>query len=132
MRRWKDPKNGIAALMRSRNPICQYLDDRAVQCRRASAVVHHLVDPKDTPTLFFDWSNLVAVCAEHHQGGQRGETQGYKYCHTIGMMGIIYYHGYLFPAWHEKYVASTGDVMLSYSSTSVGAGAIAKALAEEI
>lgn len=131
-RRWKDATNGVAALVRVKNPTCQFIDERGVQCTHASAVVHHLVDPKDNPTLFFDWQNLVAVCVGHHQGGQRGETQGYRYCHTMGALGAVYFHGYLFPVWHEKYVPQSSEYVVDLTTSSVGTAAILKALAEPI
>jgi hypothetical protein len=132
-RRWKDQDKGVSVLVRRRNPICQYLDADGVQCNHASAVVHHLVDPKDDPRLFFSWHNLVAVCTAHHQGGQRGETQGYRYCHTIGFAaGVVYEHGALFPCWHENYVPQRGGDMVSFTTSTVGNAAILKALQEPI
>lgn len=67
-----------------KNPLCQFVDDDGKQCDQASRIVHHIVDPKDAWELRAIWSNLVAVCALHHQGGQRGETQGYRYAPTLG------------------------------------------------
>jgi hypothetical protein len=133
-RRWKDPVKGTSALVRAKNPLCQFLDDFGVQCQHASEVCHHLCDPKDNAAIFWEWSNLVAVCAAHHQGGQQGETQGYKYCHTIGFMGTVYKRGFLFPCWHEKYVPMAPKNLLLHeiSTTAVGAAAIAKALSEPI
>ena len=133
-RRWKDPVNGVAILVRNKNPFCQYIHpETGIQCTQESKVVHHLVDPKDNARLFFDWANLVAVCTEHHQGGQRGETQGYHYCHTMGY-GVEYSHGYAYPYWHEKYVpiqCSNGRAVL-YTVSNASAEAIKKALAEPI
>jgi hypothetical protein len=128
--RWRGA-TGTSALVRSKNPICQYLSDDGEQCTHASAIVHHLVDPKDNAALFFDWKNLVAVCVGHHQGGQRGETQGYFYCHTIGFHGAVFPHGFLFPVWHEEYLPPRAN-LVQLSSTSVGAAAIAAALAEPL
>ncbi len=68
-----------------RNPTCQAIDLDGNQCQAPATEVHHLVDPKDDPGLFFDWKNVVAVCARHHAGGQRGETQGRKYVPTNGL-----------------------------------------------
>lgn len=127
-RRWRD----LSPLLRSKNPLCQFLSDTGAQCQHASTVVHHLVDPKDNALLFFDWNNLVAVCTEHHQGGQRGETQGYHYCHTIGPLDTIYAHGYLFPFWHEKYVPQRDEFVVHSTTSSVGSAAILKALQEPI
>jgi hypothetical protein len=127
--RWRK----MAALLRSKNPLCQYLDDFGVQCQHASTICHHLVDPKDNARIFFDWLNVVAVCAAHHQGGQRGETQGYHYCHTIGTMDAVYPHGFVYPVWHAKYEPPRGgELLVAASTSSVGAAAIAAALAEPI
>jgi hypothetical protein len=128
---WRKPGTGTAALVRGKNPICQYLDDNGVQCQHASAIVHHLVDPKDNAALFFDWKNLVAVCAAHHQGGQRGETQEYKYCHTIGFGGAVFSRGFMFPVWHEQYVTPRAN-LVQVSSTAFDAARIAAALAEPL
>jgi len=127
-KRWRE----TAALIRSKNPLCQFLADNGQQCTHASAVVHHLVDPKDNMLVFFDWNNLVAVCQEHHQGGQRGETQGYRYCHTVGVMGVVYTHGFLYPSWHEKFVPQESEFMVSSTTSAVGHAAILKALQEPI
>jgi hypothetical protein len=129
--RWRGA-TGTSALVRSKNPICQFLDDEGKQCTRASAVVHHLCDPKDNDRLFLEWSNLVAICAAHHQGGQAGEQMGYKYCHTIGFHGAVFYHGFLFPCWHEKYEPPRAAHLVQLSSSAVGAAAIAAALAEPL
>jgi hypothetical protein len=67
-----------------KNPICQHIDEDGKRCDQASNVVHHLISPLDRWDLRADWSNLTAVCARHHQGGQRGETQGYRYAPTYG------------------------------------------------
>jgi hypothetical protein len=72
-------------LVRSKNPICQFIDEHAGQCTHPSEVTHHLVDPKERWELRLEWPNLVAVCKKHHQGGQRGETQGYRYAPTVGI-----------------------------------------------
>ena len=131
--RWKNPISGTSALMRRRNPICQYIDDFGVQCTHISDLVHHLVDPRDNLELFHDWSNLVAICTEHHHGGQRGETIGFKYCHTVGMQNQIYEHGFLYPSWHEKFVAHTGSTaLLGGVVSSAGLAAQLRALAEPI
>lgn len=88
-------------MMRDYNPICQAIAE-GKQCTRPAAVVHHLKDPKDAPELFFDWSNLVAVCTEHHAGGERGETQGQKYVATTGPAGAVYDHGNGATDWNRK------------------------------
>lgn len=134
--RWRK----ISTLVRSNNPICQFIDKAtAQQCQRPSEIVHHLVDPKDAPEQFYDWAILVAVCAEHHQGGQRGETQGYVYCHTIGPNDSIYPHGHGFPLWHRDYRPRPNPLtepapLLPPGSTasSVGDDILNRALAMEI
>ena len=67
-----------------KNAICQHIDEDGRRCDQASRVVHHLVSPLDDWNRRTDWSNLTAVCPTHHQGGQRGETQGYRYAPTVG------------------------------------------------
>ena len=125
-KRWRE----TSPLVKSKNPICQRLDDSGRQCTHASAVVHHLVDPKVNATIFFDWQNLVAVCTQHHAGGQPGERQGEKYCHTLGVLDSVYKHGYLWPAWHKNYEAPPADqALVSVFTSAVGAAAIARALA---
>lgn len=128
-RRWK----GIIKLIKEKNPLCQYLDENGKQCQNPSTICHHLIDPKDRIDLFWDWANICAVCATHHAGGQRGETQGYKFCHTIGCLGVVYSHGYLYPVWHEKYKPWAGDFTLhEISTTAVGNDKILAALSEPI
>jgi len=78
---WKGPRGTQKAIIRQ-NPLCQFLSN-GVQCNRPSTDVHHLRDPKDFPELMHDPENLCAVCKQHHQGGQRGDTQGYLYVPTI-------------------------------------------------
>lgn len=91
-------------LVRKCNPICQRILDGGIQCDQPSEVVHHLVDPTVNPKRAHDFANLVATCAKHHPGGQPGETQGYTYCATIGLLEMVYYHpGGLLPSWHDKY-----------------------------
>lgn len=123
------------------NPICQFIDETGVQCRQPSQAVHHLLDPKDAPELFLAWLNLVAVCFGHHAGGQRGETQGYRYCHTCGPLGAVYKNGVAYPANHKLYagvdansgpLVPTGEVGRQYISTSLGEDALDRALAEPL
>lgn len=96
-------------LLRRYNPQCQQIDlDTGEQCTHKSEVAHHLVDPKDDMTKRTDWSNLVAVCYHHHQGGQRGETQGYRYVATIepGFLGQaekVHHHDGSYPHWHRLF-----------------------------
>jgi hypothetical protein len=78
--------------IRTYNPVCQRILEDGRQCKNPPAAVHHLEDPKDAPNLKLAWSNLVAVCTEHHAGGQRGETQGEKYVHTIGPLNAVFKH----------------------------------------
>jgi hypothetical protein len=114
------------------NPVCQRLFDSGDQCNKPSTVVHHLVDPKDAPDKAHDRANLVAVCAEHHPGGQRGETMGYRYCATIANHVIHYHPGGQLPTWHPKFhKPSPGSISLlaGTSTSAVGAAAIDRALA---
>jgi hypothetical protein len=128
--RWRQ----LAPIIRKRNPICQFLSDFGVQCQNPATICHHLVDPKDSEKLFWEWFNIVAVCAAHHQGGQRGETQGYKYAHTVGFSGQVYSHGFLYPCWHENYKPMpAGQIALAETgTTAVGTAAILAALNEPI
>jgi len=62
-------------MIKRHNPFCQVIETATgIRCDRLSAVVHHLVDPKDNVTLFHDPSNLVAIC-KHHHGHWRGEPE---------------------------------------------------------
>jgi len=87
---WKGPR-GTRALTLVMNPLCQHTHG-GLQCRYPAKAVHHLHDPKDHPELMHSPANLVAVCANHHQGGQRGETQGYLYVPTKWYGGKEYPH----------------------------------------
>jgi hypothetical protein len=128
--RWR---NKTAPQVKSYNPQCQRIFDTGEQCIHHSEVVHHLIAPDVDPNKGHDWRNLVAVCNTHHPAGQRGETMGYRYCATIGVLDQIYYHpGGLLPTWHKQYVRpQTGDIsrLAGTSSSSVGEDAIDRALA---
>jgi hypothetical protein len=66
-KRWRD----LADAMRRHNPICQHVDAATgVRCDQPSQMVHHIVDPKDDPSKFYDWRNLVALCNAHHSHSQ--------------------------------------------------------------
>lgn len=67
-----------------KNPVCQFIDEDGKRCDQASKVVHHIVSPLDDWEQRTFWGNLTAVCPRHHQGGQRGETMGYRYAPTHG------------------------------------------------
>jgi hypothetical protein len=129
-RNWRDrtSKN-----VRAYNPICQRLHEDGKQCEKPSNIVHHLIDPKDAPEKAHDWSILVATCTAHHAGGQRGETQGARYCATIGPH-TIHYHGiHVLPAWHDDYkpLPETSITRLGgTTTTAVGSAAIDAALGE--
>lgn len=118
------------------NPVCQRLFDSGDQCNKPSAVVHHLVDPKDDIGAAHDRGNLVAVCATHHPGGQRGETQGYRYCATVSTHSIHMHPGGVLPFTHPDYVKPTtagpGNIsrIAGTSSSAVGENAIDAALGE--
>ena len=70
-RQWRDRTQPA---MLASNPLCQWVDpNNEVQCRAASSVVHHITDPKEAPDAFYDWANLVAVCAPiTKMAGERG------------------------------------------------------------
>lgn len=115
--RWRD----LSPLVRAKNPLCQWIDRHTnMQCQRPSAIVHHLKDWKDAPHLFFDWANFVAVCLEHHQGGQRGETQGYIYTHTIGPNDAVYLHDGGWPIWRPEYTPPTENDLVYLMATRGG------------
>ena len=128
-RQWRDR---TSPQVRKCNPICQRIDDTGQQCTRPSKIVHHLKDPKDAPEKALSWDNLVAVCVECHPGGQRGADPTERYCATIGLMGMIYYHGLqLLPCWHRDYkpLPATSVAKQTGATTSlVGAHAIDAAL----
>jgi len=132
--RWR---NSVSPLARALNPVCQWVNPAdGKQCTKPSEVVHHLIDPKDAPEKFFDWSNLVCTCADHHQGGQRGETQGYIYCHTVGVADAIYFH-HCYPIWHKNYKPPVGShseqtlLPLGSTASAVGDDALNAALAAD-
>ena len=136
--RWKDPVNGVSAMARKYNPLCQWVDPATgKQCTKPSEVVHHIVDWKDDANRFFDWANIVCTCEDHHQGGQRGETQGYLYVHTIGPLDSVYpQSARMFPIWHKDFrPRPTADASLlphGAVASSVGDDILNRALAAEI
>ena len=74
------------------NPICAKVDENGKQCAQKSVLVHHIIDPRDAPTLKMEWSNLVALCEACHSGGERGSTKMERYVHTLGPLGNVYKH----------------------------------------
>ena len=129
----RDWRDGTSKNVRCYNAQCQHINDDGSQCQKPSRVVHHLIDPKDSPEKAHDWSNLVAVCFAHHPGGQRGETQGARYCATVGPHAIHFHGINLLPHWHDEYVPLPKASIASQagtSSTAVGAAAIDAALGE--
>jgi len=131
LRRWRDH---TAPLVISKNPLCQFIDSQTgQQCRYPSTIVHHLADWKQRPDLFFEWSNLVAVCKQHHPGGQAGENPAApaQYVATIGVMNLVFDHGCGMPDWHHDAkprtpaappvtgpLVMTGDVGRQWTSSS--------------
>jgi hypothetical protein len=89
---WSAEWRKFAAAHRACNPQCQFLDTTGKRCQKQSQAVHHLRDPRDAPELRVSWSNTVGVCMEHHQGGQRGETQAYRYAPTKDPFNATYEH----------------------------------------
>jgi hypothetical protein len=124
---WRD----TSSLLKSYNGICQRILPDGTQCQNPSTIGHHSLDPRDAPHLCLAWSNLVAVCAEHHEGGQRGETQGETYCHTIGPMNAVYKHvpdgGY--PCWRPEYNPAEIKPPSKSKATAIGDAALDAAIA---
>jgi hypothetical protein len=94
-----------STLVRKFNPICQRVID-GKQCTRPSEVVHHIVDPSVNADWKLDWDVLVAVCAEHHAGGQMGAAADEVYVYTYGVYDSVYPHpghdgGHA--VWHKDY-----------------------------
>jgi hypothetical protein len=49
------------------NPLCQRIcEDTHEQCHEASIILHHLISPRVRPDLMYRWTNIKAVCAQHH------------------------------------------------------------------
>lgn len=75
----------LSKLIRILNPVCQnirrdglYFDE---QCHNASTLVHHRVSPRQDPKLFFEPTNLVALCDACHTDSE-GDPKGVKYVAT--------------------------------------------------
>jgi hypothetical protein len=77
----KDWRN-LTSLLRMRNPICQEIEHTGERCRQPSKVAHHLIDPRDKPEGKLDWRNLVALCHNHENRGQRGDDGKTSYVPT--------------------------------------------------
>lgn len=118
-------------LVKHYNPQCQRILPDGTQCTHPPTITHHLIDPRDAAHLCLSWSNLVAVCAEHHEGGQRGETQDETYCHTIGPLSAVYKHvpdgGY--PCWRPEYNPAEIKPPSKSKSTIVGDALLDAAIA---
>jgi len=113
--RWK---NRVSPQVKKRNPLCQRVDERTgIQCNAQSTIVHHIRAPQDAPNLAFDWSNLVALCANCHPGGERGELKGRLYAHTIGWDGEVVRKGVCYPSWHALYVQPSAIASAPESSS---------------
>lgn len=68
--RWRNPQYGLKAACLRKNPICMI-------CNRApSKVVHHVIDHRGDLKLFFDFSNLQALCKACHDR-ITGKTHGF-------------------------------------------------------
>jgi hypothetical protein len=125
---WRDTSN----LLKSCNPICQRILPDGSQCNHPPTIGHHLVDPRVAPALRLAFSNLVAVCAAHHPGGQPGANDAVEvYCHTIGPLKAVYKHtpngGY--PCWHENFNPAEVKPPSTSKSTIVGDAALDAAIA---
>ena len=58
--RWKK----LSAMYRKRHPLCCECERNGLV--RASELVDHIKPAKEHPELFFDWSNLRALCQRCH------------------------------------------------------------------
>lgn len=54
-----------AAFAAAGNVICQKIVD-GTQCTHAAEIVHHILPPQERPDLMYTFSNVVAVCRQHH------------------------------------------------------------------
>jgi hypothetical protein len=59
---WQHFKDSFSA---AGNVICQRIVDGR-QCRYEVEVWHHLISPKQRPDLMYSYTNVVAVCRQHH------------------------------------------------------------------
>ena len=125
---WRDTSN----LLKSCNPICQRILPNGSQCNHPPTISHHLIDPRNAPHLRLAFSNLVAVCAEHHPGGQKGANDEVEvYCHTIGLLKAVYKHtpdgGW--PSWRPEYNPANVKPPSTNKATAIGDAALDAALA---
>jgi hypothetical protein len=68
--------------MRSLNPLCQRICDNGQRCIYPSAILHHIVSPRERPDLMYDSENLLCVCEDHHPT-TAGETDVTRYVKTV-------------------------------------------------
>lgn len=91
-RKKTDPVNALynatwqkcAALHKNRNPICQRLRNGR-QCTNPAWLVHHLISPRENPSLFLDFQNLVSLC-EHCHPTSEGTPEwrpGFDYVESV-------------------------------------------------
>jgi hypothetical protein len=64
----------LSKVMRALNPVCQrlHLDGygKLEQCRNPSGLVHHIISPKQDPSLFLVPSNLICLCEHDHDDSE--------------------------------------------------------------
>lgn len=63
------------------------------QCHNPAKIIHHVISPKVSPSLFLDWRNTVAVCSEHHpdsSGEPLNTVEPNRYAITHGILGATY------------------------------------------
>jgi len=73
---WRTVRDAVI----NKNLICQAVID-GKQCTHLSEVVHHLISPDVNWELRQTWSNLVAVCKQHHSNSP-GDSGEYRYVPT--------------------------------------------------
>lgn len=108
--RWKNPKNGVSAMVRKYNPICQRILENGKQCTHPSTIVHHLIDWRKKPEQFYDWTVLVACCADCHPASQPGDLDTNTWTHTCGPCDSVYEHNGGWPCWHPNYIPPAAPV----------------------
>ena len=122
---WRETSNTLKRY----NPLCQRILADGKQCQKPPTVSHHLIDPRNAPHLRLAFSNLVAVCANHHPGGQCGADEAEVYCRTIGPMEASYAHGHdIWPSWHRNYIPLACAPPSPTKATAIGDAALDAAL----
>jgi hypothetical protein len=55
--------------------MCARIQRDGGRCKNPATVVHHLVSPKDAPSLFLVVANVVPVCSGCHPAGECGTPE---------------------------------------------------------